>query len=269
MALHHPSLRLRYGADPTRLDAELVARFVPLTLDAETRRFIEDAELARLGRWRGAAHALLRRFASDFDVNAWLHSYPLFLLSAGQWTTLLGAHQRGALLDVGAGAGDVSRALGRGFSRHLAVETSGPMVKRLRERGLEALKAELSEEPVPTGPWDVIALLNVLDRCARPRTLLGRLRAALPPSGRLLLSLPLPYRPHWYDGGRTLEPLEPLAIGERRFEAALQQLALELARAGLRVERWTRAPYLSAGDGQQAVYELDAAVLLCEPERAP
>ena len=41
--------------------------------------------------------------------------------------------------------------------------------------------------------YDVVACLNLLDRCAEPLTLLRRVRAALTPStGRLVIALVLP-----------------------------------------------------------------------------
>jgi SAM-dependent methyltransferase len=259
-------LTLHYGVDPNALAAELAARFVPMSRDAATERFIHLVESARLGRLAGAAHSFLRQFMSDFDVNGMLGAYPLFLLGPDQWRALLEGHTGGALLDVGAGSGDVTACYAPLFGGVTAVETSREMHKRLASRGYDARALDLSRDPVPGGPWPTIMLLNVLDRCARPRSLLAALRDALAPNGALVVSLPLPYRPHWYEGGRSLDPLEPLGIRAARFETAVGELAEELTRAGLRPRRWTRAPYLSGGDARRALYVLDAAVLLCTRE---
>jgi SAM-dependent methyltransferase len=246
------------------LDGPLVGRFIALRADGATAEFL-DRELARRhGRARWALHRLLLGFRSDFDVNGVLGTYALHLLSAEQWEQLLGPPQGGRLLDVGAGAGEVTRALAARFDEVIAVETSKPLLRRLRRAGVRAERADLTRDPVPEAPYDAIALLNVLDRCARPRTLLARACGALRPGGVLLVSVPLPYRPLHYRGGRVLDPDEPLRIGDGPWERQLGALVRDvIVPCGLEVEAWTRAPYLSGGDRHEPCYVLDAAVVVC------
>ncbi len=114
------------------------------------------------------------------------------------------------------------------------------------------------------GAADVIALLNVLDRTERGPTLLERCRAAMSEQTRLLLSLPLPYRPHFYSGVASREPVERLAVAGNGFSAALMRLVVDvLEPMGFCVERLTRLPYLSGGDAERPLTVLDAAVLVC------
>jgi len=256
--------RLRYDVRPTQLDASLVTTFVQLHADAATAAFL-DRELAqRHGRWRWAAHRALLGVLPDFDVNGLLGTYPLHLLSAAQWEQLLGPSRRGRLLDVGAGAGDVTKALAARFDDVTAVETSKPMVRRLRAAGLHAEHLDLTVEPAPAPPCDAVALLNVLDRCARPRTLLGNIHRALQPNGLLVVSVPLPYRPLHYRRGRVLDPDEPLPLGDEGWERQAAQLVDDvLVPEGFEVTAWTRAPYLSGGDRHEPCYVLDACVLAC------
>ena len=50
-----------------------------------------------------------------------------------------------------------------------------------------------TEGPEVQAQYDVVACLNLLDRCAAPLTLLRRMRAVLKPStGRLVIALVLP-----------------------------------------------------------------------------
>lgn len=167
------------------------------------------------------------------------------------------------MLDVGAGVGGVTAQLAPLFDEVLAIETSASLVRRLRDAGFAAQRADLTTEAVPGAPYDAIALLNVLDRCARPRTLAANLVDALAPGGRLLLSMPLPYRPLRYDGPRTSDPLERLPLGRGSWEEqATLLLERVLAPLGLRLETLSRAPYLSEGDRVYTWYGLDAAVMV-------
>ena len=249
---------------PALLAPALATTFVALQADAATGAFLDRELRRRRGRLRWAAHRVLTGVLPDFDVNGILDTYPLHLLSQQQWDLLLGAPTGGRLLDIGAGAGEVTQALGTRFDDITAVETSKPMVRRLRAAGLRAEHLDLTVDPVPDPPYDTVALLNVLDRCARPRTLLRHVRDALRPGGQLLVSVPLPYRPLHYQGGRVLDPDEPLPVGDGAWEAQAAQLVSDvLEPEGFRVTAWSRAPYLSGGDRHEACYVLDAAVLVC------
>ena len=92
-----------------------------------------------------------------------------------------------------------------------------------------------------------------------------KLRSALrllEADGTLVVSMPLPYDPCWYDGPRTADPLERLPLRARGWETAAVELAEYLEAHGGRVVAMTRAPYLSGGDRQQDLYVLDAVVMV-------
>jgi SAM-dependent methyltransferase len=127
---------------------------------------------------------------------------------------------------------------------------------------LRAESFDLADGPPDDAPYDTIALLNVLDRCARPRTLLSAALDALAPGGTLVVSMPLPYDPCWYDGPRTCDPLERLPLRALRWEAAAVELARYLEAHGGEVRAMTRAPYLSGGDRHEPLYVLDALVMV-------
>lgn len=44
--------------------------------------------------------------------------------------------------------------------------------------------------------FDCVCMLNLLDRCSRPRSMLRDARAALTPDGLLIVALVLPYKPY-------------------------------------------------------------------------
>ena len=56
-------------------------------------------------------------------------------------------------------------------------------------------------------------MFNVLDRSPRPACLLRAARALLRPGGHLLIASPLPYRPFFFEGGRTFAPLADSSLG--------------------------------------------------------
>ena len=268
-ALGPSGLKLRYGVDVAALSPLVAARFVQLERDSGTEAFLAQAARERHGWFSTTAHRLLRQFMSDLDVNGWLDMYPLFLASQEQFRVLLGERKVARLLDVGAGSGNVTAML-RPFAEHVvATELSRPMARRLRRMGVECHELDLTEQGLPTEPFDLIACLNVLDRTARPQTLLRRLVELLRPQGRLLIALALPCRPFYYLGATTPDPLERLACSDPNWERAVNQLvAGELASLGLTLSSLSRAPYLSYGDTKRGLYELDDAILVLEkPER--
>jgi SAM-dependent methyltransferase len=152
--------------------------------------------------------------------------------------------------------------------------------------------------------FDVVSCLNVLDRCDKPLTLLRDLRALLrpssstPPADRVpgaaasgappdapaagagssadglsvvLLAVVLPWSAFVEDGTRQRTPTEMLPMGSARccdrptFEHAVSTLVERVLRpAGLDVIRWSRVPYLSAGDMSSPYYVLDDAVFVLQ-----
>lgn len=256
-------LRLRYDCSIDELSPSLQGRFVQLGVDESFAEYALRARRRRHGRLLTWLHRSLRGLLSDFDINGLLDTYPMHVLGRRQWEHVL-PDAGGRLLDVGSGNGDVTAALAPLFDDVTVVETSRWMARRLRRRGYRCHAVDLGAEAVPGGPYDVISLLNVLDRCDRPLSLLGNLRAALAPEGRLVIALVLPYRPFVYDGPISRAPTERLPLRGTTWEAATNELVDEvLGPLGLEVEACARAPYLSGGDAYQPLYELDDVVVVC------
>jgi SAM-dependent methyltransferase len=266
---------LRYACDRRRLGPELAERFIPSHLDTEGEAFLASALKRGPGAWRLRAHRLLTLFVSDFDANALLGMYPVFLLSTPQALVLLKAAQHGNLsetrwLDVGAGSGDVTTRVTPLAHSVDCTETSRFMARRLRQRGFNCWRGRVGEgaagDPLANAnAYGVISLFNVLDRTSRPRALLRAAVAHLPVGGALVLSVPLPYEPFFYVGSATREPEERLEIDAEHWEEALGQLwRHELLPLGLSLGAVTRVPYLSGGDAKSPTYVFDSAVLICK-----
>ncbi len=257
-------LSLRYDLELPRLDA-LSAPVVELGPDEAFVRYVEHARRARHGVFKTWLHRSLRGFLSDFDINGWLGTYPMHVLSTPQFEALLGPQRRSTLLDIGAGRGDVTSQLAALFDSVTVTETSRPMARRLARAGYRVLEGDFARFAPASERYDVISLLNVLDRCDQPLSLLGAAREALAPGGRLLIALVLPYRPFVYDGGHSRPPTERLPIASERFEGALVEFVdYALRPLGLDIESVSRVPYLSGGDRQRALYELDNLIVVCK-----
>lgn len=274
-----PSQLQAYGLD---LDYAIPAaalapgvRAFELRPDAATAAYLESAAANRAGRLRTLAQRALRDFVSGYDANAWLGMYPMFLLSSQQLSQLLGlrAEQRIArCLDVGAGSGDVTRALKPLCGELLTTERSSGMAKKLRKLGYQCLQVDLAETLGALAPqtFDLITCFNVLDRCPRPRSLLGAIVNLLAPNGRCLLSVPLPFDPMFYQGPRTPDPLEALGLtGVGWGVDAYDLTAHALPGLGLTPLTLSRVPYLSGGDSRRPLYALDAALVVARATAQP
>lgn len=262
-------LSLRYGADLDAL-SPLQAPFVQLGPDAGLAGYLETARRARHGWWMSGVHVVLRAFLSDFDVNGLLGTYPMHVASTAQFAALLGRSEtEGHLLDVGSGRGDVLGQLAPLFERVTATETSRAMARRLRRQGYEVLERDIAAG-LDGARYDAVSLLNVLDRCDRPLSLLATARAALRPGGLLLLALVLPYRPFVFEGPHTRPPAERLPITAQDFEgSAVELVRLGLAALGLEPVALSRCPYLSGGDASSPLYELDDLLVVCRAVGEP
>jgi SAM-dependent methyltransferase len=253
-----------YRIDESRLGGELLSRFVASRCDEATLSYLSRAARDRLGLVGSLVHRGLTAVLSEFDVNGWLGSHEMHLLSTEGAEALLGRPRGGRLLDVGAGSGGVTAHLRPLFERVEVTEVSRPMLSRLKAAGYVVHDVDVATVGVPEGRFDVIALLNILDRTSRPVALLNHCLQGLSPGGRLLISLPLPYTPCVYRGARATSPEQLLPIRAVTWEFGVERLVSQvLSPSGLQVERWTRLPYLSVGDAFRPLYVLGAVVMVC------
>jgi SAM-dependent methyltransferase len=252
----------------TRADSARLGSFAPqfreLAMSDDWRAAVERLADGRHGRVRTYAQRLARLYLSDFDANALTGMYQMLLLPEAAWRSLLGDNASGRLLDVGAGSGDVTAALSPCFAAVEATEVSSGMARKLAKRGVRCHRVDLTEAPLDAEPFDAVSLLNVLDRCRRPQRLLRHCLQALKPGGTFIVALALPYRPFYFDGPLTPDPLERLQCdpgpGGTWEDGARRFLERDLLPLDLKLECFARAPYLSAGDSDRPLYELDDVV---------
>ncbi len=251
------------------LGSALGGRFVEIGHDAEAQAFEAAARARPHGPLALGVRAVLTRFVSDFDANGILGIHSMHLLSTDAWRKLLGDGPFDALLDVGAGDGSITATLAPLARRVITTELSKPMARRLRRRGYACEPIDLAAEPLPEpAAFDLVTALNVIDRCARPVSLLVRLAELLAPSGRLVVAAPLPLTPHVHVGASTVDPDELLVLAGEGFEQEARSLYERvLEPLGLRVDAFSRAPYLCRGGRSSPVIALDDAIFVLR--RAP
>ena len=205
------------------------------------------------------------------------------------------------LLDLGAGDGEVTANMAPYFERVFATETSRVMRWRLEEKGYvvldpwtwnnesvdvgdvsgdaasDAVAVETSSTPSSSSSsssstsssiaprhYDVIACLNLLDRCSKPLALLHQIYDRLEPSGgRLVVALVLPFNPYVEFGPLSPEPEEKLLVDGDSIEEQINSLVDSVfAPIGFSLEAITRLPYLCEGDLSQAFYVLEDVVFV-------
>mmetsp|Transcript_29004 Transcript_29004/g.56785 ORF Transcript_29004/g.56785 Transcript_29004/m.56785 type:complete len:284 (-) Transcript_29004:143-994(-) len=259
---------IRYEIVLERVPEVLRRTFVQWGLDEETEAWLQHAS-----RDRVLAHcmgAFLRRFCSRTTANGIVGRGGMHVFSSQQVGHILErrAGQGGALLDIGAGDGGVTAKLAPLFSTVDVTETSLSMRYRLKKRGFTVV------EKGRRGAYDVVACLNVLDRCDEPVSLLLEVKELLRPgTGLLLLAVVLPWCPFVEHGTRQRAPSQQLPMDGARcrdkptFEKAVSVFLTSVAKPlGFEVLAWTRTPYLCEGSPSHDYYVLDDLLVVLKPD---
>lgn len=259
-----PELELRYGCDRSRLPQGLRERFLELDYDQAARAFVAESLAAPHSALTTWTYGLLRKWMSDYDAYGLLGMYPMHLLSTTQFDRLLAGAPRQTLLDVGAGSGGVTSYAAALFEHVTATDTSSALRRRLKKRGYSVLEHDFTQAPLAGDRrFDAVLCLNVIDRCSHPRTLLKHIAGAAQSNGLVIVSVPLPLKPHVHVGPYTVDQEERLPEAKSMWELGAASIAPVLEGAGLRVRALSRAPYLCRGDHVNRLYSLDAALFTC------
>ena len=262
---------LSYLVDASNLSSALNEKFFQYSQDAETTEFLENSVKNR-SAWKDAAASFLKNTmnVNTTDANALTNRGKMHLFS----TSFLKKHlyensdstTDNLVLDVGAGDGNITSTIEPFASTIYATEVSKHMRGRLKERGY------VVSTEVPTDvAFDVVLLLNVLDRCDAPSELLQILMDRISPNdGTLVMSVVLPFCPFVENTHKKqLAPTRPLVFRGKAlcrdgasFEESLVRLVEDvLVPMGFEVTKWTKLPYLCEGDAEAEYYVLDDAVL--------
>ncbi|ETN06195.1 hypothetical protein, variant 3 [Phytophthora nicotianae INRA-310] len=203
----------------------------------------------------------------------------MFVLSKAQVQRLLHREQpiaggSSSLLDIGAGDGNVTASLASLVDQVTTTEASAPMVAHLNARGYNSVQTcDLQHEFLQSRkPYNIISMLNVLDRADKPLTMLREIREMLDPqNGLFLLAVVLPFSAFVEQGTQRVAPTEKLPMrgglcaDGASFEIAASLLLRNvLLPAGFKLRHFSRVPYLCRGDIQQPYYVLSDAIFVLE-----
>nr|CDS26361.1 methyltransferase9 [Hymenolepis microstoma] len=223
------------------------------------------------------------------SCNGLLNRGSMFVYSSELFRKLIDVDQdfkAERLLDLGAGDGRVTMRMAPMFEEVYVTEISPVMRWRLRQANFTVLEIDDWDKTLPAvasktkitqadgespkAQYDVVACLNLLDRCAEPLTLLRRMRSVLKPKkGLLVIALVLPLS-QYVETTPNNEPLEFLEVGNSRaWEVQLDSFITNvLDPAGLELVRWTRVPYLCEGDFARSFYSLNDVVMVVKAANA-
>lgn len=257
-----------YSCDLQQFPEHIQHLFVQLTLDETTGAFLdlsyEKSDWYLMQVWHSMAKSFLSWIMTTTSVNGLLGRGSMFVLSNQQFQTLLGVDsiwRAGHLLDLGAGDGAVTEQMADHFQQVSVTEMSSTMQWRLGQKGYRVFN--IDEWAGPTHKYDVIAALNLIDRCDRPISILRDIHQSLAPGGMAIIALVLPFKPFVESGSNQNRPTERLDISGKSWEQqAASFIKNVLLPLGFTLHSFTRLPYLCEGDLVQPFYSLDDAVFV-------
>ena len=264
-----------------------------LYYDDETASFCNDTPRMpyikyKLRRYLQRLWRLLHWGASDQDVAGWLRGNPMYVLSSTHVGLLLDnvfptasttdTSQRLRMLDVGAGDGAVTQRFVAAMTTMLSnttttgteidkkgsphvtcVEISTGLQSLIRQQRRwkapsgEALCNEVLGELPSSSSFDLVTMLNVLDRVHDPASFLARVQQLVQPgTGRLVLAQVSPYRASvatgtgWEKGRKAFRALKSEFRDDRYVKRDARVWIREILEPhGWVVESVSKVPYLS------------------------
>ncbi|XP_045462364.1 protein-L-histidine N-pros-methyltransferase [Harmonia axyridis] len=256
-----------YNCNIEQVPPAIAAKFVQLDHDKESMKFIQESEEKSdwifIQIWHVIVRSILGWFMTQTSINGWLQRGSMFVISSAQFLKLLksdGDWHRDSLIDLGAGDGAVTAQIAPFFGKVYATEVSNTMRTLLQTRGYKVLDVEDWDAD---RKYDMIACLNLLDRCNTPLQMLKQIRQALKPNGMVFLALVLPFSAYVEIGSKNHKPKELLPIIGASFEEQVTSVIEDVFHpSGFKVESWSRVPYLCEGDLRQSYYWLDDALFV-------
>ncbi|XP_073968613.1 protein-L-histidine N-pros-methyltransferase [Rhodnius prolixus] len=252
-----------YQVERERLKPEIFSLHVPLTLDKETEMFLDTSRKLSNSVLTQLCHSLIKFilgfFMTQTSINGWLGRGSMLVFSTSQFSKLTGRQvgEEGELADLGAGDGTTTKTMSAFFTRVTVTELSKPMRTSLQRAGFRVAEIDSWYDR----KYDVVSCLNVLDRCDRPLTLLGQIRAGMKPGAMAIVAIVLPFKPYVEVGTKDHKPIEELPIKGNTFEDQVTSVIEDvLIPSGFIINSWAKVPYLCQGDLNQAYYWLHDAV---------
>ena len=270
-----------YSVDLTKLSkSKLRHKFIQFDCDQETQAFLANCDEKSNWWFTNCRNQVLKGILSPFmtitSINGFLNRGKMFVLSELQLTQLIpllnspnedhrdqARGENRLLLDLGAGDGNVTDKLSTFFDQTHCTEIS-PVMRKILARKRFKLLDHLNWFENFDLKYDLIACLNLLDRCDQPITLLNQIKSRLKPNGLILIASVLPFNQFVENSPNgNNRPSECIDINGANFEEQLMSLNEKLFEPnGLEVVKWSRVPYLCEGDIDHTFYRLSDSIFL-------
>lgn len=246
----------------------LAEKFYTLSCDQETEDFIRDCHNTSYGYnlFKSFAKPILLKFYSLPDANGILGSGRMFMFSKNQLRLLFQDLVKNnnissdiiffnSLLDIGAGDGLVTDKFKEIVNNNniICIETASKLIKALEKKGYKT-KTDIE------GEYELISLLNVLDRCEYPITIMKKIHQIK--SKFIIVSIVLPFSGFYQEGTKKYPQKESFCEKYKNFEESVNVISVKFNELGFDVIRISRVPYLSEGNINREMFFLDTAVFI-------
>lgn len=287
--------QFNYTINNLNLPDYVQKRIIELTCDTETVTFLQQCCNDYKSSYISLHYIksmlfkpIYALYYSHTDVNALLNTGNMFVFSKQQLHILLDkyitqlrqTYNNICLLDIGAGSGNVTAQFATLVDTIYVNEVSQYMIQVLQTKQYIAYTYSSTDvkyiindmqqrsKQQQSSPH-IISILNVLDRCNEPLTLLKQIYQYTNYDTILLIALVLPYKPYVENNdGSWTEPTEQLIDNKYNiccasFEDSIQLLFEHVFSViGYDILTVSRLPYISAGDNVKPFYVLQDAVFV-------
>jgi SAM-dependent methyltransferase len=257
-----------YKINLETLDPNLRPLVINLSPDPELKDVLENWRAHPYSKFKLLFYRILSRFVPLFTIDALLGMYPLYIFGKKIWKRLVPKEkQGGSLLDIGAGQGFVTSNAKGLFKSIVTTETSIGVAFRLWTKGFvcKVKDVALYPELFPQKSFDIISILNVIDRSERPNSLLRNSAEFLKDDGYIIIATPLPIRQAvwttvWNEADESLG-----LVGQGGFEECLNDFVRTvLTPLGLEPTSIARLPYVCKSDDMDNMEWFDDAIIVCK-----
>lgn len=250
----------------THLDCEICSKrtgkqnlkekFVELTCDSETEDFITMCHTFSYFYLlkKSIIKPILLKFYSLPDANGMLGSGRMFLFSQNHLSIILDNQKFSSMLDIGAGDGFVTDKFKPYINGEITcIETAVKLQGVLKKKGF-TIKYEIE------GEYELVCLLNVLDRCENPETIMKQIHNVK--KKLVLISIVLPFSGFYQEGTKKLPQKEKFCSYYKSFEESVNVINKKFGDLGFETLKISRLPYLSEGNMNKEMFFLDTAIFL-------
>lgn len=262
------STKYNFIYDSTHLDCNLcnwstgfqnlTKKFIKLSYDDETEEFMKYCHnKSYLKSW---VVSMLKSFITKFyslqDANGMLGSGKMFIVSQSHLKILLEGETFKNMIDIGAGDGLVTekfKFLIENKEEIYCTETSEKLKLTLKNKGFKVIDSI-------DGQFDLVVLLNVLDRCEKPISLLESIKKLK--FKYFLTSIVLPFSGFYTENTKKYPQKEYFIDKYKNWEESVNIIHKKMESLGFEVIKLSRLPYLSEGNHNKSLFFLDTVILV-------